>query len=186
MAAGCASQGEVSRSNLNSTVAINYGTIASVTPVQLQSNATRNATIGGLAGLATQARGSTRQRLTGAAIGTAIGGLGTRAIEGSNRANSFVIDLTRGGTVQVVTEQQNIVVGDCVAVESGRHTNLRRVSGIQCQPVSQPHPGIDPQISQNEQNEATACDRAMEELLQARKEQEIDALIRKVRVLCDH
>lgn len=185
-AAGCASQGGVSRSSMNSTVAIQYGTVASVTAVQLQSNAARNATIGGLAGLATQARGSSRQRLAGAAIGAAAGGLATRAVEGDNRANSFVINLTRGGTVQVVTEQQNIVAGDCVAVESGRHTNLRRVSAVQCNPVSQPHSIIDSQISQYELNEATACDRAMEELLQAEKEQEINALIRKVRVLCDH
>ena len=55
-----------------------------MTAVQLQSNAARNAALGGMVGLLTQAR------------------------EGDNMANCFVINLTRGGTVQVVTEQRNI------------------------------------------------------------------------------
>lgn len=184
--AGCASQGGVSRDSLDSTIAVNYGTISSVTPVQLQSNATRNATIGGLAGLLTQARGSGTERLVGAAVGAAVGGLATKAAEGDNMANSFIVDLNRGGTVKVVTEQTNIVVGDCVAVETGRHTNLRRVSPVQCNPPGQPHPTIDQQISGNEQGEANACHQAKEELLKAKTESDINALTRKVQVICDH
>ena len=183
---GCASQGEVSRDSLDSTIAINYGTVSTVTPVKLESNATRNAAVGGMLGLLTQARGSGSERLVGAAIGAAVGGLGTKAVEGDNMANSFIIDLTRGGTVKVVTEQQNIVVGDCVAVETGRHTNLRRVSQTQCSPPRQSHPTIDPQISQYEQGEANACDQAKEELLKASTEADINALTRKVQVICDH
>lgn len=157
-----------------------------MTAVQLQSNAARNAALGGMVGLLTQARGSGTERLAGAAIGEAAGGLATRAVEGNNMANSFVINLTRGGTVKVVTEQQNIVVGDCVAVETGRHTKLRRVSVTQWNPPSQPHPTINPQISRHEQGEADACHRAKEELLNARTETETNALIRKVQVICDH
>ena len=185
-AAGCASQGGVSRDSMDSTIAVNYGTVASVTAVKLQSNAARNATVGGLAGLLTQARGSGSERLVGAAIGAAVGGLATKAVEGDNMANSFVINQTRGGTVKVVTEQQNIVVGDCVAVETGRHTNLRRVSPTQCNPPSQLHPTIDAQISRHEQGEANACHQAKEELLKAQTETEINALTRKVQVICDH
>ena len=184
--AGCASQGGVTRDSLDSTIAVNYGTISSVTPVKLQSNATRNATIGGLAGLLTQATGSGTERLAGAAIGAAIGGLGTKAAEGDNMANSFIVELNRGGTVKVVTEQQNIVVGDCVAVETGNHTNLRRVSPVQCNPPGQLHPSIDAQISDNEQREASACDQAKEELLKAKTESDINAMTRKVQVICDH
>jgi len=184
--AGCASQGGVSRDSLDSTIAVNYGTVSTVTPVKLKSNATRNAAVGGMLGLLTQARGSGSERLVGAAIGAAVGGLGTKAVEGDNMANSFVIELTRGGTVKVVTEQQNIVVGDCVAVETGRHTNLRRVAQIQCSPPRQSHPTIDPQISQYEQGEANACDQAKEELLKASTEADINALTRKVQVICDH
>ncbi|MDH3830497.1 MAG: hypothetical protein OEU48_02435 [Gammaproteobacteria bacterium] len=184
--AGCASQGGVSRDSLDSTIAVNYGTVSSITPVKLQSNATRNATIGGLAGLLTQATGSGTERLAGAAIGAAIGGLGTKAVEGDNMANSFIVELSRGGTVKVVTEQQNIVVGDCVAVETGRHTNLRRVSPVQCNPPRQPHASIDSQISDNEQREANACHQAKEELLKAKTESDINALTRKVQVICDH
>ena len=185
-ATGCASQGGESRDSLNSTIAVNYGTVASVTPVKLQSNATRNATVGGLAGLLTQARGSGSERLVGAAIGAAVGGIATKVSEGDNMANSFVIELTGGSTVKVVTEQQNIAVGDCVAVETGRHTNLRRVSQTQCNPPRQSHPTIDPQISQYEQGEADACHQAKESLLKARTEADINALTRKVQVICDH
>jgi outer membrane lipoprotein SlyB len=184
--AGCASQGGVSRDSLDSTIAVNYGTVATVTPVRLKSNATRNATIGGMVGLLTQARGSASERLAGAAIGAAVGGLATKAAEGDNMANSFVIDLVGGSTVKVVTEQQNIAVGDCVAVETGRHTNLRRVSQTQCSPPRQSHPTIDPQISQHEQGEANACHQAKEELLKANTEADINALTRKVQVICDH
>lgn len=35
-------------------------------------------------------------------------------------------------------------------------------------------------------NEANACDRSKEELLNAGTETEIDALTRKLRVICDH
>ena len=73
--AGCASQGGVSRDSLDSTIAVNYGTISSVTPVKLHSDATRNATRGGLVGLLSQATGSGTERLAGAAIGAAVGGL---------------------------------------------------------------------------------------------------------------
>ena len=184
--AGCASQGGVSRDSLDSTIAVNYGTISSVTPVKLQSDATRNATIGGLVGLLSQATGSGTERIAGAAIGAAVGGLATKAVEGDNMANSFIVNLSRGGTVKVVTEQNNIVVGDCVAIETGRHTNLRRVSPVQCQPTAQRHPVIDPQITSNEQSEANSCHQAKEELLKAQKESEINALTRKVQVICDH
>ena len=185
-AIGCASQGGESRDSLDSTIAVNYGTVSTVTPVKLKSNASRNATVGGLAGLLTQARGSGSERLVGAAIGAAVGGIATKVAEGDNMANSFVIDLTGGSTVKVVTEQQNIAVGDCVAVETGRHTNLRRVSQTQCNPPRQSHPTIDPQISQYEQGEANACHQAKEELLKARTEADINALTRKVQVICDH
>jgi len=185
-ATGCASQGGESRDSLDSTIAVNYGTVSTVTPVKLKSNASRNATVGGLAGLLTQARGSGSERLVGAAIGAAVGGIATKVAEGDNMANSFVIELTGGSTVKVVTEQQNIAVGDCVAVETGRHTNLRRVSQTQCNPPRQSHPTIDPQISQHEQGEANACHQAKEELLKARTEADINALTRKVQVICDH
>ncbi|GEM_PF-1853738 len=184
--AGCASSGGESRDNLDSTIAIHYGTVTTVTPVKLQSDATRNATVGGLIGLLSQARGSGTERLIGAAVGAAVGGLATKAAEGDNMANSFVIELARGGTVKVVTEQQNIAVGDCVAVETGRHTNLRRVSQVQCSTPRQAHPTIDLQISQHEQSEANACDQAKEELLKAKTEADINALTRKVQVICDH
>jgi len=184
--AGCASSGGESRDNLNNTITIEYGTVTTVTPVKLKSNATRNATIGGLVGLLTQARGSGGQRLAGAAIGAAVGGLATKAAEGDNMANSFAIDLTGGNRVKVVTEQKNIEVGDCVAVETGRHTNLRRVSQVQCNPPRNAHPGIDPQISKYEQEEANACHQAKEELLKASNEADINALTRKVQVICDH
>jgi len=78
--AGCASSGGESRDSLNSTIAIEYGTVTTVTPVKLKSNATRNATMGGLVGLLTQARGSGGQRLAGAAIGAAINAL-TRKVQ---------------------------------------------------------------------------------------------------------
>ena len=185
-AIGCASQGGESRDSLDSTIAVNYGTVSTVTPVKLKSNASRNATVGGLAGLLTQARGSGSERLVGAAIGAAVGGIATKVAEGDNMANSFVIELTGGSTVKVVTEQQNIAVGDCVAVETGRHTNLRRVSQTQCNSLRQSHPTIDPQISQHEQGEANACHQAKEELLKARTEADINALTRKVQVICDH
>jgi len=183
--AGCASSGGESRDNLNNTITIEYGTVTTVTPVKLKSNATRNATIGGLVGLLTQARGSGTERLVGAAIGAAVGGLATKAVEGDNMANSFAIDLAGGNTVKVVTEQKDIVVGDCVAVETGRYTNLRRASPIQCNPPRNAHPDIDPQISKYEKEEANACDQAKEELLQARGEADINALTRKVQVICD-
>jgi len=73
--AGCASSGGESRDSLNSTIAIEYGTVTTMMPVKLKSDATRIATMGGLVGLLTQARGSGGQRLAGAAVGADINAL---------------------------------------------------------------------------------------------------------------
>ena len=69
-------------------------------------------------------------------------------------------------------------------MESGKTTNLRRVSTALCEP-SDPHP-VDDELQVKHLQEASECHDAKENLLQAESDRDIDAAVRKVKVLCDH
>lgn len=182
---GCASgPNTVSRSTRNTSIDISYGRVAEISQVELRSNAAAGAVIGGLVGLfATRGRSASSQVL-GTAGGAALGGLGTRALEGSNQANAYTVRRLDGSTVKVVTEPTGIHVGDCVAIEEGKATNLRRVSEVMCERrTANP---VDAELDRIQMSEATECDEAKQAILEANTETAMEGAIRKARVLCEH
>jgi hypothetical protein len=144
----------------------------------------RNSTIGGLAGLAARRHGSTNQQIGGAVAGALIAGLVTKATEGSNQANAYTVQLNNGSFRKIITENSYIRIGDCVAVETGKTSNIRDVSRALCEPAAG-HP-VDREIHAHRQEEASECHDAKKQLLDATTGKEVDAIARKVKVLCEH
>lgn len=182
---GCSTPGAVSQSNLNTTIRVDHGLVTQVERVDVESHAARNAVLGGLAGLALTSRRSRSSQIAGTAAGALLSGLVTKSAEESKLVNAYTVQLNSGNFVQVVTEQTGARVGDCVAVETGRTSNIRRVSEVLCQPTAQSHL-VNADIQAENQDEARECHEAKQQLLNATTDEDINAIARKVQVLCDH
>lgn len=117
----------VAQNTLDTAVTVNYGVIKSVQPVDVKSSHAGGALLGGLLG----ALGG---RSAGWAAGGALLGAGAEgAATKGKTANEYSITLLNDSHIQVATEQQDMAVGDCVAVEQSKgHTNIRRVSSTNC------------------------------------------------------
>lgn len=165
-----------SRRDTNQVISVAYGTVIGVERVRLDSSARTGAVLGGLAGLAVRGGGRTTRSM---ARGAAIGGVGTRILEGSNEAIEYTVRLTSGQDVRMITDDTSIRMGDCVSVEQGRSGNIRRVSSVHCEPGGASEP------TEAHRVEATACDQAMQALAEATDEAAIELNIRRVRILCE-
>jgi outer membrane lipoprotein SlyB len=181
---GCAGNDMVSPSSLNEGIAISYGTVESVTPVQVSpTGEVAGSVMGGLLGLALTAGHSGGSMLLGAAGGALAGGLLGHTMQGSDRADQFLIRRVDGSTLEVTTEQRDLEVGDCVAIEQGRHTSLRRTAEQYCQPGR----GVaaDSRVALEAQHDAQVCHEAKEELVQAQGDAAIKAGAARVQALCN-
>jgi outer membrane lipoprotein SlyB len=174
----------VSPSSLNEGIAISYGTVESVTPVQVSpTGEVAGSVMGGLLGLALTAGHSGGSMLLGAASGALAGGLLGHTMQGSDRADQFMIRRVDGTTLEVTTAQRDLEVGDCVAIEQGRHTSLRRTPEQYCQPGL----GVaaDSRVALEAQHDAQVCHEAKEELVQAQGDAAIKAGAARVQALCN-
>lgn len=159
----------------DAAVTINYGTVTSATTTTEESKHAGGALAGGLVGAAL-GRGRHRglKIAASAAAGAAIQGAAT-----GGTLNQYSIELVTGGQEIVSTEQDDIRTGDCVAVEQGDHTNLRRVGKAFCDGTNDSPPPA------HQQSAASSCDAAKSELGKADTDDEVDIAVKKVRVLCD-
>ena len=90
---------------------------------------------------------------------------------------------TGTGVVQVVTDQTEIRVDDCVAVEqAGETANLRRVSANHCTQASAA--GAAPAADQPGQANK-GCIAAKQELVEAETKEQADLAAMKIKTLCD-
>lgn len=134
---------------------------------------------GGLGALTTMHYSGTTQALA-AAGGALLGALVAK--ERAGTAEQYTIHLVNGNTVAIVSEAHNLDAGDCVAVEQGRHANLRRVNPQMCS-TSSPRTAY-PQRYAAGQQAAADCDAAKQEMLKANTEQEATVAYQKMKALC--
>jgi len=169
--------------NVGQSKKIQYGVVTASKAVDLSSNAVpKGALIGGGIGLLSTRRGPSRQNRTrnvvvGAAAGAAIG-----AASSSGDTGILYDVKTDTGVVQVVTDQTEIRVDDCVAIEqAGDTANLRRVSADHCTQAnaSTPAPAADESGQANE-----GCLAAKQELVEAETKDEADLATMKIKTLC--
>ena len=155
-----------------SSVSLQYGTVKAVETVQAQSRHARGAVLGGIGG-AVLAHGHP-------GLGAVAGGLIGGGIEGHHTGKQtlqqYTVSLTGGGAIVIDTEQQDMVLGDCVVVEQGQYANIRRVSSINCQIKQQPEHHV---------SAAHNCQKAKDELNMAKDNAAVENAVIKVRTLCE-
>ena len=155
-----------------SSVSLQYGTVESVETVQAQSKHARGAILGGIGG-AVLAHGHP-------GLGAVAGGLIGGSIEGHHTGKQvlqqYTVALKGGGAVVIDTEQHDMVVGDCVVVEQGQYANIRRVSNINCKVDQKPAHHV---------SAAGNCQKAKDELNDAKTNQAVENAVIKVRTLCE-
>lgn len=163
-------------------ISVSYGTITGVGQQERDTSggSAGGAILGGIAGLAT-GKGRSRSNKTlrtlgGAAVGSAAGRTMARGTE-----IVYTVELLKGGTVRVVMDSGNFHRGDCVAVEQGgASANMRRASGEFCLNNT----AVPQQYKAEHQREADECAQAKQRLLEAKTEEEVNAAVTVMNVLC--
>ena len=153
------------------SVMLQYGTVSAVGTVHNDGKRAAGTAIGGLAGglIAKDHRG----------LGMLAGGLIGGGIEKHHTAgtlNQYTVRLMTGATMVVNSDQNDLIVGDCVVVEQGQYTNVRRVSSINCHLSQTPEHHV---------SAANNCQLAKDELNSAKTDKEIESAVIKVRTLCE-
>ena len=168
-------------SSRDSLIEVAYGTVQNVQQVKMKPNYAAGSLIGGALGLLATSGHSGGSMVLGTAAGAGLGALVSKETAGT--ANQYTILLVNGNTVSVVTDQKDIDAGDCVSVEQGDHTNIRRVSSAMCNtPAS--HPAY-PDMNSSVQKRSSDCAAAKQQLLNATTEQETNINYKKTQALCD-
>jgi len=162
---------------------IHHGVVVGLEEVDLKDNsAIKGALVGGtLAYATTSSSKSSKTKRRNTAAGAAVGG----AVASSRQKEMGMLYTvkTAGGAVQVVTDQTEIRMGDCVVVEeTSGGANIRRVSPDVCEPAAQE---TVEELDEEFKEEAAECLAAKQELLAAETDEEIDRALRKVHILCD-
>ena len=111
--------------------------------------------------------------VAGAGIGAAVQGSATGGV-----LQQYSVNLVSGGQTIVSTEQTDMRIGDCVAVEQGEHANIRRVSSYHCETENT-------KVAEHHQSAGDNCQQAKNELNAADTDEAITNAARKVRVLCE-
>jgi hypothetical protein len=167
-----------------SAVTVHHGVVVNAEQVELQSAAGKGALLGGAIGYATASGKSKSKKWRNAIIGAGIGGAATAKAEKGVTVIAYTVD-TKGGKIQVATDQTEIRVGDCVAVEqSGDTANIRRVSSTLCDPAAEKVIN-DKDIQAEMQEEANECLQAKQSLLAAETIEQIEVAKTKISILCN-
>lgn len=167
---------------------VNYGRITSVNLVNETSGGAQigGAVVGGALGLLSGSGQSGSNRalrgIGGAAVGQQVGRVASRS-----QAFEYTILVDGRTTVQMVTDEAGLRVGDCVAVERGAFNNLRLVDDSRCNPPPRAAaPSAPPASTQtaDDVRVADACIAAKQQLLLAESDEAFDRAERRVRLLC--
>jgi len=174
---GCAA----STGRVGHSATVHIGVVQNAETVTLDSAAAQGALIGGLLGAVTSGRQSTAG---GAVRGAAVGGVATAAAEGGQRTGmAYTVRLPDGSSTRIVTDQREIHVGDCVAVERvGTTANIRRKSPDYCEPANA---SAVESVHDASNSEAVACEAAKAELAKATGDEERDRALRRAELLCN-
>jgi hypothetical protein len=177
------------------SASVQHGVVVKSERVDLSENkAPKGAAVGGTVGLLTGGSvGGTVGLLTGgssgykrrrnAAIGAAAGGLLGAAGSTQQMGMLYTVD-TGSGQIQVVTDQVEIHMGDCVVVEMANdRANIRRVNPEVCDPAAAE---VVKELEQEFVEEAEECAAARAELAAAKTDAEFDRALMKIDILCNN
>jgi hypothetical protein len=182
VAALLATNAQAQRSGQSAKISV--GTVTATERVDLRSTAGRSAIVGGVIGYhATSSSKSSSRKWRNAAIGSAAMAGAKRAGEGDLTGVMYTVALVDGNRMQIISDQTQIVSGDCVTVEQvGDNANIRRADPALCEPETQ---AVMPDLEDELVEEAEECYAAKQELLAADSDEAAELATRKVRVLCN-
>ena len=166
------------------SISITYGIVTGAKAMQEQSNAGKGALLGGTLGYATTSSSrSSSSRRKNTAMGALAGAAVSSAAQGDRSAKEYTVD-TGAGTTVIISDQTEIVVGDCVVIENGgsNNANIRRVDPTLCEPESAE--SVE-ELAEEMMEEAQECVDAKSELSAAQDDAAFDRAIRKVEILCN-
>jgi hypothetical protein len=160
---------------------IQFGTVRNVEQVNLQSDVAAGALVGGTIGLV--ASGGSRTAPRNAILGAAVGAAATSAAQGNRTGIAYTVQMLDGSVIRIISDQREIRVGDCVAIERvGETANIRRESAAFCASQNQPAVrAVQPDL----EAAAARCEAAKEELVNATTPEAVDLATRKVELLCN-
>ncbi|MEJ2385634.1 MAG: hypothetical protein P8Y54_14835 [Xanthomonadales bacterium] len=161
------------------------GTVVNTERVNLQSDAAKSAVVGGVIGYhATSSRKSSSRKWKNAAIGAAALGGARRAGEGDLTGTLYTVQMMDGAQMRVISDQNQVVAGDCVTVEQvGDSANVRRADPVLCEPETRE---VMAELEGELNEEADECYAAKQELLAADTDERASLAARKVSVLCNN
>lgn len=165
------------------SVTVQYGFVSAAQYVDLQSSAVpTGAVVGGTIGLLASSGKSSGKKARNTFIGTAAGATAGSAARGPRNGMLYSVQMGNAGMVQVVSDQREIRIGDCVAVERVRETaNVRRVSTSYCDANNGPAiAAVKPMAI----DEAEECQQAKQQLVEAETTAAADLAAAKIRLLC--
>ena len=179
--AGCASTDPMTGSTRNELISVQYGRVENIQKVDMSPDYGAGSVIGGALGLLATMGHSGASQVGGAAVGAGLGALVAKETAGSGE--KFTVRLVNNNTIDIVTENQDIQLGDCVSIEQGQHANIRRVSSVMCTtPPSDP--AYAPMNAANLQ-ESQECQAVKRELLNATTEQATNIAYKKMHAFCE-
>jgi outer membrane lipoprotein SlyB len=181
---GCASTEPVAQSTnsmSNASIAVQYGRIENIEQVALAPDYGAGALVGGALGLLATANRSGASQVAGVAAGAGLGALIAQEAAGS--AEKFTVRLISNSTIDIVSEIQDLALGDCVSIEQGQHANIRRVSSVMCL-TSPSDPAYQP-MNNSVVAESAQCLQAKQELMNATTMEQTDIGYKKMRAFCE-
>lgn len=166
---------------------IQYGTVSSARQVDLQNTSAipAGALVGGGLGLVSASGKSSGKKARNSIIGAVAGGAIAGVAQGKQPTHgmAYAVNTGSGGSVQIVTDQREIRVGDCVAVEQvGETANIRRVSSEYCDPKSAPAVKA---VATESRKDADECAQAKQQLVNATTTDAANLAGTKVKLLCN-
>lgn len=161
---------------------VTIGVVEGAQRVEFDSGAGRGALLGGAAGWALARNQSSATQAAAAAGGALLGGGAQRSRHGGS-GMQYTVRTGSGSLIQVITDQTEVRIGDCVSVEeTGDVANIRRVDNDLCMPASpEVHEAVTPELAQD----ADSCHRAKERLFAATTPEEVEVARQIMEALCN-
>jgi hypothetical protein len=160
---------------------IQFGTVRNAEQVPLQSDAAAGALVGGTIGLV--ASGGKRSAVRNGIMGAAVGGVVTAAAQGNRTGIAYTVEMNDGSRNRIISDQREIRVGDCVAIERvGQTANIRREPAAYC---AKENAQAVKAVQKDTDAAAARCEVAKEELVAASSPEAVDLAYRKINLLCN-
>ncbi|HMB38395.1 MAG TPA: hypothetical protein VKO85_04885 [Wenzhouxiangellaceae bacterium] len=165
------------------SISVQYGVVSGARDVDLRSGAVpTGAVVGGTIGLISASDKRSSKKVRNAVIGSAAGAALGRPGRGARKGMVYSVQTGSAGMIEVVSDQREIRIGDCVAVEQVRDTaNVRRVSPAYCNAANEEAVAAVEDVAHAE---AEQCQQAKRLLVEAETDEAIELASLKIKLLC--